>query len=91
MAKDTADAVARPKLHGVTTLTQLAGAGVVVQDRSSDVNPDRVALLVGDTAAHVVFDGTLAEVEALLVEAALQLSQLRDARIDERMGWSAHR
>jgi hypothetical protein len=88
VAEDTTDGAARPKLHGMTTLTRLTGAGVTVRDLASASTPDRVSLLIGDSVTNVALDGTLTEVEVLIVDAAVQLSHLRGARTDRQNGRS---
>jgi hypothetical protein len=86
VAEDTTGGDQRPKLHGATVLTRLAGAGVALQDLASVANPNRVRLQVGDTATYVAFDGTLDEVDDLVRAAALELAELREHRLQQRIG-----
>ena len=78
MANDTALDDGRPKLHGVTVRSRLAGAGVVLQDLATAAAPDRVPLQIGDTATYVAFDGTFDEVDAVVRAAAIELADLRE-------------
>jgi hypothetical protein len=63
VAHDIAPGDRRPKLHGATVLSRLAGAGVAVQDLATAAAPDRVLLQIGDVATYLAFDGTLDEVD----------------------------
>jgi hypothetical protein len=84
VANDTALDDGRPKLHGVTVLSRLAGAGVVLQDLATAAAPDRVLLQIGDTATYVAFDGTFDEVDAVVRAAAIELADLREHRLRRR-------
>ena len=84
MAEDTGEGRSRPKLHAATTLTQLRGAGVVAHDVSMPADPDRIVLMLGDSAAYVALDGPLSEVHDLVSGAMIELGHLRERRLEQR-------
>jgi len=70
----------RPPVRADVVLSQLARAGVELEDQATDTRPETVSLRIGDESTGVLFCGDLGVVQRLIVEAGRQLRHLQHRR-----------